>query len=56
MTDTQERMRALLDQRAQQTSRRTRQDGDSGRVTSLVLRRWAGPKRNGSMRGRRKGQ
>ncbi|MFL5995890.1 MAG: hypothetical protein ACJ736_16565 [Streptomyces sp.] len=49
----QQRMRALLDQRAQQTKRRDQQA--SSETSKAVLKRWTGPKRGGSMRGRRSG-
>lgn len=52
MTTNQQRMRALLDQRAQQHKRHDEQT--SSKTNKLVLRRWIGPKRSGSMRGRRR--
>ena len=49
----QQRMRALLDQRAQKT---TRMDGHSKKTNREVLRRWIGPKQSGHMRGRWSGK
>jgi hypothetical protein len=50
---TKRSMRVLLDQRAQQTKRRNEPAGN--KTSNHIIRQWIGPKRGGSMRGRRNG-